>query len=79
MLVLNTHIYWSTIRDVHYFLGLIASGYLNVPDALLALDVATPVELALAPLHPPLPSRGVAAVTAKQVAPVYTLRRLKNK
>ena len=65
-------------RMVVVVVTLIASGYLHIPDALLALYVAAPVELALAPLLPALPARRVAPVAAQQVAPVNTLRRLKK-
>ena len=54
----------------------VAGRDLHVAHALLALDVATPVELALAPLRPPLAPRRVAAVTAQQVATVYSFGSL---
>ena len=57
---------------------LVAGGDLDVPHALLALDVAAPVELAPTPLRPPLPPGGVAAVAAQQVAPVNSLRTLED-
>ena len=58
---------------------LVAGGDLHVPDALLALHVAAPVELAPAPLRPPLSPGGVAPVAAQQVTTVDTLRLLKQK
>ena len=57
---------------------LVAGGDLDVPHALLALDVAAPVELAPTPLRPPLPPGGVAAVAAQQVAPVNSFRTLED-
>lgn len=54
-------------------LSLVAGGDLHVPHALLALHVAAPVELALAPLRPPLAPRGVAPVAAQQVATIDPL------
>ncbi len=56
----------------------VAGADLDVPVALLALYEAAPVELASAPLHPPLPTGGVAAVAAKQVAPVQALAPLRK-
>ena len=55
---------------------LVAGGDLHIPDTLLALHVAAPVELTPAPLRPPLPPGGVAAVTAQQVATVNSLGTL---
>ena len=55
---------------------LVTGGDLDVPHTLLALHVAAPVELALASLCPPLPPRGVAPVTAQQVAAIDTLGSL---
>ena len=55
---------------------LVAGGDLDVPHTLLALHVAAPVELALAPLCPPLPPRGVAPVAAQQVAAIDPLGSL---
>ena len=52
--------------------GLIAGGDLDLPVALLALDEAAPVELALAALHSLLPPRLVPPVAAHQLAPVDT-------
>ena len=49
----------------------------DLRDALLALDEAAPVELALAPLHPLLPLRRVAAVAAQHSAAVDTVAVLK--
>ena len=57
---------------------LVAGGDLHVPHALLALHVAAPVELALAPLRPSLSSRRVAAVATQQVAPVDAFRLLQQ-
>ena len=54
----------------------VAGGDLHVPHALLALHVAAPVELTPAPLRPPLPPGGVAAVAAQQVATVNSLGTL---
>ena len=48
----------------------VAGGDLHVPHALLALHVAAPVELALAPLRPTFSARRVATVATQQVAPV---------
>ena len=59
-------------------LRLVAGGDLHVSHALLALHVAAPVELAPAPLRPPLPPGGVAPVAAQQVATVDSLRLLKE-
>ena len=56
----------------------VAGGDLHVPHALLALHVAAPVELALAPLRPSLSSRRVAAVATQQVAPVDAFRLLQQ-
>jgi hypothetical protein len=47
--------------------------------ALLALDEAAPVELALAPLHSLLPSGRVTAVATHQLAPVDAGTSLKWK
>ena len=55
---------------------LVAGGDLHIPDTLLALHVAAPVELTPAPLRPPLPPGGVAAVAAQQVATVNSLGTL---
>ena len=55
---------------VGVFLLSVAGGDLDVPHALLALDIAAPVELALAPLRPTFSPRCVAAVATQQVAPV---------
>ena len=52
--------------------GLVAGGDLDLPVALLALDEAAPVELALAALHSLLPPRLVPPVAAHQLAPVDT-------
>merc|ERR1719150_3700698 len=52
----------------------VAGRDLHVANALLALDVATPVELALAPFRPSFPSSRVASVAAQQVAPVDAFR-----
>ncbi len=57
----------------------VACADLDVPVALLALYEAAPVELASAPLHPPLPTGGVAAVAAQKVAPVQALAPLEGK
>ena len=59
-------------------LRLVAGGDLHVSHALLALHVAAPVELALAPLCPPLAPGGVASVTAEQVTTIDTLGSLKK-
>ena len=50
--------------------GLVAGGDLDLPVALLALDEAAPVELALAALHSLLSPRLVPPVAAHQLAPV---------
>ena len=55
---------------------LVAGGDLHIPDTLLALHVAAPVELTPAPLRPPLPPGCVAAVAAQQVATVNSLGTL---
>ena len=65
-----------TTLQVPVALSLVAGGDLDVPHALLALHVAAPVELALAPLCPPLPPRGVAPVAAQQVAAIDPLGSL---
>ena len=51
-------------------LGLVAGGDLDLPVALLALDEAAPMELALAPLDPLHPPRLVPPVAAHQLAAV---------
>ena len=52
---------------------LFTNGELDRLGAGLALHVAAPVELALAPLCPPLPPGGVAPVAAEKVATIDTL------
>ena len=59
-------------------MSLVACWYLDIPHTLLALHVAAPVELALAPLCPPLAPGGVASVTAEQVTTIDTLGSLKK-
>ena len=59
--------------------GLVASGNLDISDTFFTLYIATPVELALASLCPPLSPGGVASVTTQQVTSIYTLRVLKQK
>ena len=57
---------------------LFTNGELDRLGAGLALHVAAPVELALAPLRPSLSSRRVAAVATQQVAPVDAFRLLQQ-
>ncbi len=52
--------------------GSVARGDLDILDTLLARNVAAPVELALAALHPSFAPRRVSAIAAQQVAPVDT-------
>jgi len=52
----------------------VAGGNLHVPHALLALHIAAPVELALAPLRPTFSPRCVATIATQQVAPVDAFR-----
>ncbi len=59
--------------------ALVARADLDLPVALLALDEAAPVELALAALHPLLPPRRVPAVAAHQLAPVDSRAPLQQK
>ena len=61
---------------MHRALTLVASRDLYVPLTLLALHVAAPVELTLAPLHPGLPAGGVAPVTPQKVTTIISVGSL---
>lgn len=52
----------------------VAGGDLNISYALLALDIAAPVKLALTPLYSPFTSRCIAPIAAKKVASIDALR-----
>ena len=69
----------SCVPDHGWGFVSVAGGDLHVPHALLALHVAAPVELALAPLRPTLSPRCVATVATQQVAPVDAFRLLQEK
>ena len=58
--------------------GLVAGADLDVVVALLALHEAAPVELALAPLNPPLLPRREPSVAAHHSAPVQAVALLKK-
>ena len=59
-----------TLKGACLCAGLVAGGDLDLPVALLALDEAAPVELALAALDALLPPRLVPPVAAHQLATV---------
>ena len=76
-------LYWSVIHGLVtaiqvliallvLVLSLVAGGDLHIPHALLTLDVAAPVELAVAALHVADHLRVVPAPAAQQVARVWT-------
>ena len=61
---------------MHWGLTLVASGDLDIHLTLLALHVAAPVELTLAPLHPGPPPGGVSPVTAQHVTTIISIGSL---